>query len=221
MAQTKHHGKYVAYHRIVTGRLIDSEVSEEQQKDIIRTTLNGGTWSLIGEFTEKEGKRSSRPMLKEALTLCKEQGATLIMATIDQLSRNAYFLRLIRDSGVPLQICDAPDVDYTSIKLLTRLAEKGASVASVRIKRGIEKARRRGVKFGTPNPGKGVERSGEVVKFNADRCAERVIAIINDLRAKGHASFREIAQALNEMGVKTARGGEWFASTVRNIEKRF
>ncbi len=221
MAQTKHNGNWVAYYDVRSHRRADQVLSEDQQKDTIRTTLNGGTWSLLREFTENMGKESRRPMLQEALALCRAQSATLIMATIDPLLRNRYFLTLVRDSGVQLMVCDAPDVDYTNLRMLARFAEKEASVASVRIKRGLEKAKARGMRMGSPDPIKGAERSGEVVAFKADRFAERVMPIIEDLRSKGHISFREIAQALNDMGVETARGGEWFASTVRNIERRF
>ena len=38
--------------------------------------LNGGNWSLVGEFTEIEsGKRSDRPELEKALAACKKQKA--------------------------------------------------------------------------------------------------------------------------------------------------
>jgi len=220
MAQTKHHGTWVAYYDVRSHRRADQALSEDQQKDTIRTTLNGGTWSLLREFTENMGKQSRRPMLQEALALCRAQSATLIMATIDPLLRNRYFLTLVRDSGVPLMVCDAPDVDFTHLRVLARYAEKEAGVASVSIKRGIEKAKAKGVRLGSPRPTAGAARSGEVVQMKADRHAKRVLPIIKKLRAEGHATFREIAQALNEMGVETARGGEWFASTVRNIEKR-
>ena len=220
MVSIKHDGNFVAYHRVVAHRLVGSQLSVEQQKDIIRSTLNGGTWSLIGEFTEVEGRQTRRPMLQEALALAQKGGATLIMATVDPLLRNAYFLTLIRDSGVALKVCDAPDVDYTSFRVFARIAQKEADLASARVSRGIAKAKARGVRFGSPRPERGAARSAEVVTLKADRHAERVVPIINKLRSEGHVTFRELAQALNEMGVETARGGEWFASTVRNIEKR-
>ena len=117
-------------------------------------------------------------------------------------------------------VCDAPAVDDKLLRELARYAEKEAGDASVRIKRGIEKAKAKGVRFGSPRPTAGAARSAEVVQMKADRHAERVLPIIKSLRAKGYGTFRDIANALNEMGVETARGGEWFASTVRNIEMR-
>ena len=39
---------------------------------------------------------------------------------------------------------------------------------------------------------------------------------MNDIAAGG-ASLRQIAAELNARGIKTARGGKWHATTVRNI----
>jgi len=52
----------------------------------VRDYLNGGTWSLIGEFTEVEsGKRNKRPELEKALAVCKRQKAKLVIAKLDRL----------------------------------------------------------------------------------------------------------------------------------------
>jgi hypothetical protein len=40
--------------------------------------------------------------------------------------------------------------------------------------------------------------------------------MIEQIRAGG-ASLRQIAAELNARGIKTARGGKWYATTVRNI----
>ena len=93
MAGIRHDGKFVAYHRVVSHGHAGSQLSIEKQQDKVRTTLNGGTWLLIGEYIEIEGKQSRRPMLQEALAFAQKHGATLIMATIDPLRRNAYSSR--------------------------------------------------------------------------------------------------------------------------------
>jgi hypothetical protein len=40
------------------------------------------------------------------------------------------------------------------------------------------------------------------------------------VRAAGASSLAEVAEALNARGIKTARGGRWYATTVRNVELR-
>jgi hypothetical protein len=46
--------------------------------------------------------------------------------------------------------------------------------------------------------------------------AENVLPVIKQIRAGG-ASLRQMAAELNARGIKTARGGKWHATTVRNI----
>ena len=46
--------------------------------------------------------------------------------------------------------------------------------------------------------------------------AENVLPVVEQIRAGG-ASLRQIAAELNARGIKTARGGKWHATTVRNI----
>jgi len=48
--------------------------------------------------------------------------------------------------------------------------------------------------------------------------ADNVLPVIEQIRAGG-ASLRQIAAELNARGINSARGGEWHATTVRNIEK--
>src|SRR5436309_795039 len=43
----------------------------------------------------------------------------------------------------------------------------------------------------------------------------QVLTLIQERRSAG-ASLREIAQELNQLGIKTPRGCQWYACTVRN-----
>jgi hypothetical protein len=47
-----------------------------------------------------------------------------------------------------------------------------------------------------------------------------VLPIMRDLEAAGVDGNRALASALNARGVATARGGAWYASTVRNVLAR-
>jgi len=44
--------------------------------------------------------------------------------------------------------------------------------------------------------------------------------VVRDLQAAGITATRAIADALNARGIRTARGGEWHHSTVRNLLAR-
>lgn len=54
---------------------------------------------------------------------------------------------------------------------------------------------------------------------NACMHAANILPIIRQIAAGG-ASLRKIADQLNDRGITTARGGLWYASTVRNIMAR-
>ena len=51
-----------------------------------------------------------------------------------------------------------------------------------------------------------------------DRLAEALL--VRELQAAGVSTVRAIADALNTRGIRTARGGEWHHSTVRNLLAR-
>ena len=57
----------------------------------------------------------------------------------------------------------------------------------------------------------------ETIDAAADNHAADVLPIIREIRKAGATTLREIADALNARGVATARGGRWYASSVRNM----
>jgi DNA invertase Pin-like site-specific DNA recombinase len=63
---------------------------------------------------------------------------------------------------------------------------------------------------------KGVETNRQA----ADAFAANVLPIVRQIQAAGATTFRAIATALNDRGVRTARGVAWHDSTVRNLLAR-
>ncbi len=54
----------------------------------------------------------------------------------------------------------------------------------------------------------------------ADRFAANMLPIVLEIRASGVRGVRAIAAALNNRGLRTARGGFWHGSTVGNLLAR-
>ncbi|MEQ9814420.1 MAG: hypothetical protein RLO50_16705, partial [Azospirillaceae bacterium] len=50
--------------------------------------------------------------------------------------------------------------------------------------------------------------------------AANVLPVIEKLRAAGVTDLRGLADALNARGIRTARGGRWHVSNVRNVMRR-
>ena len=90
-------GKFVSYLRVSTDKQGKSGLGLEAQRNAVEDYLNGGRWKLVKEFVEVEsGKREdNRPMLAQAMAACRLHKATLVIAKLDRLSRDAQMpLRL-------------------------------------------------------------------------------------------------------------------------------
>lgn len=82
---------------------------------------------------------------------------------------------------------------------------------------GLRKAKERGVLLGGARPNSQVRH--DAVKALADAKAKEVKPTIEQFRNDG-LTYSKIADKLNETNVPTARGGKWYASTVRRYYKR-
>ena len=77
------------------------------------------------------------------------------------------------------------------------------------------------MKLGNPvNLAAAGAKGAEKQRAEADAFAANVLPILRQLQAAGANTPRAIAAALNERGIRTARGGAWHDSTVRNLLAR-
>lgn len=60
----------------------------------------------------------------------------------------------------------------------------------------------------------------EAVSRNADEFAKALAPVVEVLREEGHTTLRALANALNDRGMMTRRGGRWQVSNVRNLLAR-
>src|SRR4030095_6309592 len=105
----------------------------------------------IASFTEKEsGKINSRPQLLTAIDYAKEHSATLLIAKLDRLSRNASFIMTLRDTGVNFVCCDMPEANTLTIGIMAVMAQDERERISRRTKDALAVLKKRGVKLGNP-----------------------------------------------------------------------
>ncbi len=210
---------YVAYYRVSTDRQGQSGLGLEAQRAAVETFAKG---EIVAEFTEVEsGRKSDRAQLAAALAAAKKAKATLVIAKLDRLARNVHFVSGLLESGVPFVCADSPEADRTWLQMSAVFAEWEARKISERTKVALAAAKARGVRLGSPTPTAGSKAGNEAIQARAQTFAQRVLPIINSIKAQGMTSLREIAAELTARGVQTARGGsQWHASQVVNLLAR-
>src|SRR6266851_6105412 len=91
---------FVSYLRVSTDRQGRYGLGIEAQRAAVTSYLAGFGAEPITEFVEVEsGKRADRPELTRALTECRVRKATLVIAKLDRLARDAHFLLGLQRSG--------------------------------------------------------------------------------------------------------------------------
>lgn len=217
---------YVSYFRVSTARQGRSGLGLEAQRAAVLGFINGNRAKVIAEFTEVEsGKRNDRPELEKALHRCKVTGATLVIAKLDRLSRNAAFLLTLRDSGAEFVAADMPDANNLTVGIMALMAQHEREMISKRTKEALAAAKARGTKLGNPHGAahlrdRGNREAVEAVKAKADERAMDVLPVIEEIRAEGHTSLGAIAEQLNARQVLTPRGGKWHRMTVKRTLER-
>lgn len=223
---TPHTGKFIAYYRVSTDKQGISGLGLAAQRDLVNTFLNGGKWSIIGEFTEIESgtrkKLKDRPSLQAALDLCKKQKATLVVAKLDRLARDVQFIATLLNGKVNFVCADMPEANRTFMQMMSVMAEHEARVISERTTQALAALKRKGVKLGSPHPEIGSVAGIKVIVQKADDYASRIEPILNDITKKtGATTLRDIATALTARGIQTPRGNTtWNPSQVSNLLRR-
>ncbi len=216
-------GRYIAYYRVSTVSQGRSGLGLEAQRDAVMAYLNGGCWVLSAEFTEVEsGKRvANRPQLGAALEACRLTGATLVIAKLDRLSRDAHFLIGLQAAGVDFIAVDMPNANRLTVGIMALVAQEEREAISTRTKAALGAAKARGVVLGGWKGGPKVDSAAgrEAQRVRAEAFAQGLSGIVGPMVARGD-SLRTIAAALTERGVMTVRGGTWSAAGVRDVIAR-
>lgn len=226
-----HTGKFVAYYRVSTDKQGASGLGLDAQRELVTNFLNGGRWSVIGEFTEIESGRKrlrDRPMLQAALQLARKQKARVIVARLDRLARDELMIQTIIESKVAVTFCEMPDLDTSTadgrlrLSMMSSIAAYEARRIGERTKAALKQLKKQGVKLGSPTPEVGSAEGVKVIMAKADAYANRVGPIVRDIiRKSGASTMRDIAAALTARGVETPRGNtDWHPSQVSNLLKR-
>lgn len=218
----------VAYYRVSTDKQGASGLGIEAQQEAVRRYA--ADRPILAEFTEVEsGKRSDRPQLQDAIRLAKKRKATLVVAKLDRLARNAAFLLTLLESSLDFVACDNPQANRLTIGILAVVAEDEARRISERTKAALAAYKARGGVLGgqrpnhtTPTPEAALRGSQTASRARRETAREydaEVLPSILECQSVGF-SLRGIAEELNRQGFTTIQGKQFSMETVRRILNR-
>lgn len=227
--------KYVAYYRVSTDKQGRSGLGLEAQQATAERYVASVGGRLVDSYTEVEsGKRADRPQLAAALRACRIHRATLVIAKLDRLSRDVYFISKLMKSGADFFACDVPVANKMVIHVLAALAENERDLISQRTKAALGALKARGKRLGFANVAvRGAEAA--IIAGNKGRAAaiqrsaevrrEQFAVRVADLRdliehlrnEKGLTTQQALADELNNLDIPTPRGKRWHQGSVRRL----
>ncbi|OOY23839.1 DNA invertase [Thioclava sediminum] len=214
--------KYVIYRRVSTPSQGESGLGLEAQDRDIALFLDNYSdtpFEVLATFTDVlSGKNDARAELQKAITLARSEGAELLVAKLDRLSRKVSFIAaLMDDPALKIRVASMPNADAFQLHIYAALAEQERSFISLRTKQALAAAKARGVQLGGLRDA--TMKRNEAAREAADAAAQRVAQIIIPMRDSG-ATLARIADALNAAAITTPRGKSWAPMSVSNALKR-
>jgi len=234
--------QYIAYFRVSTKKQGKSGNGLDAQKRDIQLYLDNyapADHEIIHSCQDiQSGKYDERPELANAIALAKKHKATLLVSKLDRLSRRVSFIaKLMEDKQLSLTVASMPNADKFQLHIYAALAEQERDFISIRTKAGLKSIKERNAEL----IAKGVsanelDHDGKTLirkigghcpesltdanlrrKQQADKFALRIEDIIIPLIGN---PLQHIANALNNAGVKTARGLSFKPTTVKRLIDR-
>jgi DNA invertase Pin-like site-specific DNA recombinase len=214
--------KFVVYYRVSTKKQGDSGLGlEAQQRDVELYLQNYATkpYEVIETFTEVDsGANSKRETLHSAIDMAKANGAILLGAKLDRISRKVSFIaQLVEDKNLQFKVCTMPNADKFQVHIYAALAEQERDFISLRTKQALQSAKERGTKLGGLRDK--TNQRNIAKREQAQQFADNLKDIVTPMFETGK-TLSAIAKILNQQNIPTANGGKWYASTVKNLKQR-
>ena len=215
--------RFVAYTRVST---TGQGIGLDAQERIINEWVCSNNGIIIETIREKESGKSTanRSGLAHAIDLCMTEGASLIVAKLDRLSRDvADVFSIKKRLGDRLTICDLNAADTMLLGVFASLAQKERELISRRTKEALAEKKAQGIKLGNPNAAQAMravnqlgvaKRKAEATNASENRNAWMVIRLMN-------GSLQSKADFLNENGYRTRNGKRWTPAGVSRLIARY
>lgn len=208
--------KFIAYYRVSTDKQGASGLGLGAQREAVLNYIKPE--NVYREFTEVEsGRKKDRPILLEALQVCKDMNATLVIAKLDRLARNVAFVSALLESGVKFVCCDMPTANELTIHIYSAIAQDEAKRISTRTKDALAIKIKQGHKLGKPE-----NLTQEARLKGANTMRTKANDNTNNQRARAFLSLlsgtlQAKALQLNMNGFRTAKNKEFTPMQVKRL----
>jgi DNA invertase Pin-like site-specific DNA recombinase len=217
----------IAYIRVSTYKQGKSGLGIEAQRAAIARFVEAEGLELLAEHVEVETGKGvdaldRRPVLREALAQARKAKAAVVVAKLDRLSRDVAFIANLMAQRVPFIVSElGADADPFMLHIYAALAQKERAMIAERTRLALAQKKAHGAALGNrTNLADAQAKGAGANREAADAFAANVLPVVREMQAAGITTVRAIAEVLNARGIRTARGGEWHHSTVRNLLAR-
>ena len=139
--------RYAAYYRVSTGQQRELGLGLESQRAQVRDYVIANQGRLIGEYSETvSGRKKRSPLARNSAIDMSNNGAALVIARLDRLSRSVAMIARLLDSGVDFVATDFPYANRFTIHVLAAVAEYESQIQSERMKAVLAAVKQRGNK---------------------------------------------------------------------------
>ena len=210
------HTALIAYYRVSTQRQGRSGLGLEAQRSAVLRFAEGEGLPVIAEFTEvRTGKGADalerRPQLAAALRQAKKDGAYIVVAKLDRLSRNVAFISALMAKQVPFVTVEhGLEADPFLLHIYAAVAEQERRRISQNTRAALKAVKARGVQLGSRKIG---DRNRREAKDRAFKLRPVFVEL-------AELSANAIARELNRRKVVTPTGAPWSAKTVLRVQAR-
>lgn len=223
--------KLISYRRVSTEEQGASGLGLEAQQTAITRHAAAAGCTIVRDYVEiASGGDDERPQLAAAILHAKRIGATLAVAAIDRISRDAAkCLAVVKDLDKRVIDVSDPSGSMLMLQIKAVLAEDERRRIIERTERALAELIAKGALLGSRRPGHwhgredrrlhgarvGNARSAIVRKLQAREAYGPAMDVVSELKG---SSLRTIAAELDRRGISTATGrGSWTASGVRRM----
>jgi DNA invertase Pin-like site-specific DNA recombinase len=149
--------------------------------------------------------------------MCRKTKATLLVARLDRLSRDAAFLITLKKSEVAFTCVDMPECDHFTVSLFAILAERERILIGLRTKLALQAAKKRGIVLGAVDPARQVKLMNEGSRRAKVEFRGKMLPIIREIQSAGVSTLQGITDCLNRRGIKTRTGKNFLPGTVSSL----